>query len=97
MLGGAGAAEDQMGVAIDQPRGDPGAAQGDDLLGAEAGELGALADAQDAAVLDGDGGIRDHAQRIAGSPLHGSDMAVDEEAIPHDGWQWSRAMLVVKR
>ena len=57
MFGGAGAAEDEMGVAVDQARRDPGAAEGDDFLGAEAGQLGPLADAQDAPVLDGDGAI----------------------------------------
>ena len=62
MLGGAGAAEDEMRVAVDQAGRDPGAAERHDFLGAEAGQFGALADAQDAAVLDADGGVADDAQ-----------------------------------
>jgi hypothetical protein len=84
MLGSAVAAEDQMRVAIDQPGSHPGAAERHDLLRPEAGHFGALADAQDAAVLDGDGGVADDAQRpLAGARLHGREMAVDEEAVPH--------------
>ena len=51
MLVGAGAAENQMRVAVDEARRDPGAAERNHFPGAESGELGALADADDAAVL----------------------------------------------
>ncbi len=50
MFVGAGAAEDEMGVAVDQARRDPRAADGGHLPGAEAGQFGALADADDAAI-----------------------------------------------
>ena len=83
MLVGAGAAEHEMGVAIDQARRDPGAAERNDLLRAEAGELGALADADDLAVLDPDRAIGDGPERIAAHRKHGRDMAVDEQAVPH--------------
>ena len=84
MFGGARAAEDEMRVAVDQAGRHPGAAQRHHLLGAEAGQFGALADAQDAAVLDGDGGVADDAERPLARPrLHGREMAVDEQAVPH--------------
>ena len=83
MLVGAGAAEDEMGVAVDQAGRDPGAAERDDFLRAEAGELGALADADDLAVGDADRAIVDQAERIAGARLHGRDIAVDEQPVPH--------------
>ena len=57
MLVGAGAAEHQMRVAVDQPGRHPGAVERHDFGGAEAGELGALADADDLAVLDADRGV----------------------------------------
>ena len=62
-----------MGVAVDQARRDPGAAERNDFLGAKAGELGALADADDLAVLNADRAIFDDAQRIA---RHGSMVAI---------------------
>ena len=83
MFVGAGAAEDQMGVAVDQARRDPGAAERDDFLGAEARQLGALADADDSPVLNADRAMFDDAQRIARRRLHGRDTAVDEQAVPH--------------
>src|SRR6185369_356575 len=46
MLVGAGAAEDEMRVAVDQPRRDPRAAERDHVLGTEAGELGPFTDAE---------------------------------------------------
>ena len=66
MFVGARAAEDEMRVAVDQARRDPRAAERVDLLRAEAGELGALADANDLAVGDPDRAILD--QRRADCP-----------------------------
>ncbi len=83
MLVRSGAAEDQMGVAVDQPRGHPGATERDHLARLAAGELGAFAGADDAPVLDADRAVFDESQRIAGGRLHGRDSAVDEEAVPH--------------
>ena len=77
------AAEDQMGMTVDQARSDPRAAERDDFLRAEARQFGALADAHDAPVLDADGAMFDDAQRIARHRLHGRDTAVDEQAVPH--------------
>src|SRR5688572_33103596 len=74
-----------MGMAVDQPGGHPGAVESDDLPGAEAGEIGALADADDLAVLDADRAVADDAQGIAGGRVHGRDVAVDQEAVPHVG------------
>ena len=54
-----------------------------DFLGAEAGELGALADADDLAVGDADRAILDHAERIARPILERRDVAVDEQPVPH--------------
>jgi len=75
MLVGAGAAEHQMRVAINQPGGDPGPAERIDRLRAIAGELGALADADDLAVLNPDSAILDDAETAA---LEGGDIAIDE-------------------
>jgi hypothetical protein len=83
MLVGAVAAEDEMGVTVDQARRHPGAAQRDDLGGLEAGQFGALADADDLAVLDADGGVGDDPERVAAGRDHRRDMAVDQEAVPH--------------
>ena len=83
MLVGARAAEDEMGVAVDQARRDPGAAERVDLLRAEAGELGALADADDLAVGDADRAILDQPERIARRCLERRDPAVDEQPVPH--------------
>ncbi len=83
MLVGARAAEHQVGVAIDQPRRDPGAAERVDLLCAIAGKLGALADADDAAAVDPDRAILDQAKRIARPVLQAGDVAVDEQPVPH--------------
>ena len=65
MLVGAGAAEDEVRVAVDQAGRDPGAAERDDLLRAKARKLGALADADDLAVGNPDRAILDQAERIA--------------------------------
>ena len=54
MFVGARAAEHQMGVAVDQPRRDPGAAAGDHLLCAETGQFGTLPDPHDLAFVDAD-------------------------------------------
>ncbi len=96
MFVGAGAAEDQVGVAIDQPGRDPGAAAGRDFLCPEPGQLGALADPDDLAVGDADCGIGEQAQRIARRRDHRRDMAVGQKAVPHDRCHWAAAMLVVK-
>ena len=77
------AAEDEVGVAVDEAGGDPGAAQGDDVAGTEAGELGALADPDDAAVDDADRGIGHDAERIARGGDHRRDVAVGKQAVPH--------------
>ena len=52
-------------------------------LAPEAGQLGAPADADDAAVGDADRGIGDRAERVAGLRDHRRDVAVDEQAVPH--------------
>jgi hypothetical protein len=82
-LVGAVAAEDEVGVAIDQPRRHPGAAERLDLLGPIAGELGALADADDPAVLDSDRAVLDRTERARHGRIHRCDMAVGEQAVPH--------------
>ena len=83
MLVGAVAAEHEVRVAVDQAGRDPGAVEGIDLLCAGAGELGALADANDPAVGDADRAIVDDSERIARPRLERRDPAVDEEAVPH--------------
>ncbi len=83
VLVGAGAAEDEMGVAVDQARRDPGAAERDHFLRAKTGKLGALADTNDIAVLDADRTIFDDPERIARLLLERCDPAVDEQPVPH--------------
>ena len=61
--------------------------QGGDFLGPEPGQLGALADADDPAVVDADRGVGEQAQRIARLRDHRRDMAVGDEAVPHGVWQ----------
>ena len=78
MLVGARAAEDEMGVAVDQARRHPGAAERDHVLRAEARKLSALSDAQDLAVGDRDRAIVDQPERIARRRLERRDPAVDE-------------------
>ena len=56
----------------------------DDFAGAESGELGALADADDPAVDDADRGIGHDAERIARGRDHRRDVAVGKEAVPHE-------------
>ena len=65
MLVGAGAAEHEVGVAVDQARRDPRPAERVDLPGAVAGELGALADTNDLAAVDPDRAVFDQPERIA--------------------------------
>ena len=72
-----------MGVAVDQPRRHPGAVQRLDPLRLIAGELGAPADADDAPVLDADRAILDRAERAVDRRVHGGDVAVDEQPVPH--------------
>ncbi len=72
-----------MGVAIDQPRRDPGAAQRLDLPRLIAGELGPPPDPDDPAVLDADRAILDRAERRGDGRVHGGDVAVDEQPVPH--------------
>ena len=72
------AAEDQMGMAVDQARSDPSAAERDDFLRAEARQLGPFADPYDSPVLNADGAMFDDTQRIARHRLHGRNTAVDE-------------------
>ena len=60
--------------------------QGGHFLRPEAGQLGALADADDAAVGDADRGVGEQAERIAGLRDHRRDMAVGDQAVPHDVW-----------
>jgi hypothetical protein len=76
--------EHEMRVAVDQARSDPRAAERVDLLRAEAGQFGPLADANDLAVGDPDRAILDQPERIARSFLEGRDVAVDEQPVPHD-------------
>src|SRR3982751_6006280 len=83
MLVGARSAEDEMGVAVDQPGRDPGAGERVHLLGAIASELGALADADDLAGVDPDRAVLDKTERIARRLLQASDVAVDEQPVPH--------------
>jgi hypothetical protein len=86
VLGRAVAAEYEVGVAVDQAGGNPRTVQWHDFGGAEAGKFGALADADDLAVLDPDRGIALNAHRVAVGMDHSHGMAVDEEAVPHGGW-----------
>ncbi len=60
-----------------------GCAQCDDVAGAEAGQLGALADADDAAIDDPDRGIGHDAKRIARNRDHRRDVTVGKQAVPH--------------
>ncbi len=85
MFVGAIAAEDQMGVTIDQTGRDPGAAKRGNVLGSIAGELGAFADSNHLAVGDSDRSIVDDAQRIARRGFERRDAAIDEQAVPHGG------------
>ena len=80
MLVGAGAAEHEMRVAVDQARRDPGAAERVHLLGAIAGKFGALADADNPAVGNADRAVLDDAEAAA---LERGDIAVDEQPVPH--------------
>ena len=75
MLVGARAPEHEVGVAVDQARRDPGAAERDDFAGTEAGKLGALADPDDLAVRDADRAILNHAKAVA---FERRNVAVDE-------------------
>ena len=84
MLVGARAAEHEMRVAVDQARRHPGAAERIDLLRPKAGQFGALADADDLAVGDSDRAILDDPERVARPLLERRDVAVDEQAVPHD-------------
>src|SRR4051812_25935199 len=80
VLVGAIAAEHEVGVAVDQTRGDPGATERVDPAGAIAGELGALADTDDLAVGYADRAVLDDAHRAT---LERRDVAVDEQPVPH--------------
>jgi len=77
MLISARAAEHEMGVAVDQAGRDPGAAERVDVLRPKAGELGALSDADDLAVLNSDRAILDQPERVARFLFKGRDIAVD--------------------
>jgi len=83
MLVGAVAAEHEVRVAIDEPGSHPRAFERHDFGGAEARELGPLADSDHLAVLDADRGVGDGAQWVAGNGFHRRDIAVDEKAVPH--------------
>src|SRR6185503_9377874 len=48
-----------------------------------AGQFGAPADPDDAAVLDADRAIFDRPERPVDGRVHGGDVAVDEQAVPH--------------
>ena len=71
------AAKDQMRMAVDQARRDPGSSKGNDFLGPKARQLCALSDAHDAPILNPDGAMFRNAEGIAGRRLHGRDAAVD--------------------
>ena len=76
-LAGAVAAEDHVGVAVDERRGDEAA--GEVALGqAAAAEVGGGADGGDAAVLDGNGGVGEEAVG-GGAELHRGDGGVGQE------------------
>src|SRR5690606_18563343 len=77
------APENEMGVAVDQAGGYPGAAQRLDLLRLVSGQLGALADAHDPPVLDADRAILDRAERGRDRRVHRRDMAIDQQQVPH--------------
>ena len=85
MLVGAVAAEHQMRVAVDQTGRHPGAAERHHFGCLEAGELGTLADPDHLAVLDADRAVADDSEGITGGRVHGRDVAVDQEAVPHGG------------
>ena len=76
------AAEDEMGVAVDQARRHPGAAERLDLPRLVAGELDPPADADDPAVLDADRAILDRAERRRHGRVHRRDVAVGRAAGP---------------
>ena len=94
MFVSAGAAKDEVRVAIDQSGRDPGAAKRDDLLDRGSGKLGSTADPNDLAVGNGNRGIFDDPERIAARRKHGADIAVGKQTVPHGaghrrllGWQ----------
>ncbi len=68
-------------MAVDQAGSDPRAAERIDLLRAIAGELGALADADNPAVADPDRAVLDRAEPGA---FERRNVAVDEQPVPHD-------------
>ena len=72
-----------MGVAIDQPGRHPGAAQRLDLPCLVAGELGPPPHPDDPAALDSDRAILDRPERSGHGRVHGGDVAVDEQPVPH--------------
>jgi len=83
MLVGAVAAEDKVRVAVDQAGRHPRASERKDFAGAIAGKIGPGPHPDDPAVLDSDGAVFDYPERIAGRRLHGRDMAIGEETVPH--------------
>ncbi len=89
------AAEDEMGVAVDEARRHPGAAERLNAASAIAGELHPSADAEDAAVLDRDRAVLDRAERSLHGRVHGCDIAVGEQAVPH-GFPLAEAPVRVK-
>ena len=97
MLVGARAAEHEMGMAIDQARSDPCAAERNDFRGAKPGELGALADADYLALGNADRAIVDQPKRVARHLFERRDPAIDEQPVPHARRLRRAAMLASKR
>src|SRR5690606_17133780 len=81
-LAGAVAAEDQVGVAVDQAGGDPAAVEAVGFHRVMHRQVGARTGEGDAAVLDQDGAVLDRAKRGAAGD-HGGQSAVGEEEIAH--------------
>jgi imidazolonepropionase len=70
---------DEVGMAIDEPGSDPGAAKRIDALGAISGKLGPLPNSNDLAVGNSDRAIVNEAERIVRADgLEGRNPAVDE-------------------
>ena len=77
------ASEDEMRVAIDQARRDPGAAQLLEAACAIAGQLDPAADADDSPLVDTDGGVLDDSERARHGRVHRRDMAIAQQPVPH--------------
>ncbi len=81
---GAGASEDEMGVAVDEPRGQPAAVERDDIrrqLVRPARQIGAPADPGDAPAAHRDRPVADHPEG-AGARVHRRQIGAEKQPVP---------------